>query len=249
MKNNLQQPWNMYIDRAWFKHQSSNFQRVSSLVCSYRNVKLLLVYSSIDLFYPFLFVYMLNFPLFLLVKRKRKLRATRVLASNNPINIMLHYTSAAISNRYCVTVPLAILILFLFINPYTLPSSFIVSFTIREIPQFFWQKRWWPSTYHDWLFVDEKPTQPSLPLSLPESPWLPFQSSQIQAPQPPSQLLLDLLTCLKSSSVSIPKLLSPKLGCPWRTPNLPPGPPWCIFMFSSWSFLFHLGLFGGDHPR
>ena len=186
MKNNLEQPRNMYIDRAWFKHQSSNFQRVSSLVCSYRNVKLLLVYSSIDLFYPFLFVYMLNFPLFLLVKRKRKLRATRVLASNNPINIMLHYTSAAISNRYCVTVPLAILILFLFINPYTLPSSFIVSFTIREIPQFFWQKRWWPSTYHDWLFVDEK-TNPTL--SAPLSPWITMATiSKLSNPSPATSL-------------------------------------------------------------
>ena len=111
MKNNLQQPWNMYIDRAWFKHQSSNFQKVSSLVCSYRNFKLLLIYSSTDLFYPLLFVYMLNFPSFLLIKRKRRRRATCVLASNNPttdINIVLHSnTSAAISNRYCVTSPLS----------------------------------------------------------------------------------------------------------------------------------------------
>ena len=56
MKNNnnpLQQPRNIYIDRAWFKHQSSNLQRVSSLVCSYRKFKLIVVYFSEDLFIPF----------------------------------------------------------------------------------------------------------------------------------------------------------------------------------------------------
>ncbi|KAJ6865157.1 hypothetical protein NC651_035659 [Populus alba x Populus x berolinensis] len=66
---------------------------------------------------------MLNFPLFLLIKRKRRRRATCVLASNNPttyINIVLHSnTSAAISNsENDMFMPFLIHLYFTLVNHY-----------------------------------------------------------------------------------------------------------------------------------